>query len=66
MSRQRPNSADHQYALTSNFMSISRDEKPSWGNRFIRDNYDLMYDADPHSISKQIKPKTKYSKNAEN
>lgn len=51
MIRQRPNSA---HVLSSNFMSVSREQKPSWGNRFIRDNYDLTYDADPPSISKQI------------
>lgn len=38
---------------------MSRDKKPSWGNRFIRDHNDLIYDADPHSISNKLKSSRK-------
>jgi hypothetical protein len=50
--------------LTSNFKSSSRDKKASWGNRFIRDHNDLVYNADPHSISNRLKQSAKTPKEA--
>jgi len=43
--------------LSNNFKSISRDKNAAWGNRFVRDHYDLVYDADPYSISKRFSQK---------
>lgn len=48
--------------LTSNFKSSSREKKASWGNRFIRDHNDLVYDADPQSISNRLKQSAKPQK----
>lgn len=33
--------------LTISFKGVSRDKKASWGNRFVRDHNDLVYDANP-------------------
>ena len=41
------------------FKSTSRDKKAAWGNRFVRDNNDLLYDADPYSISNRLKQSAK-------
>ncbi len=45
--------------LSSNFKTVSRDKKASWGNRFVRDHNDLLYDADIHSISNRLKKSAK-------
>ena len=44
---------------TSNFKGVSRASTANWGNRFIRDHNDLVYDADVNSISRRMQPKTR-------
>ena len=48
---------------TSNFRGVSRAKTATWGNRFIRDHNDLVYDADVNSISQRaqvkVRPQTK-------
>lgn len=41
-------------AFTSSFKNTSREKKAAWGNRFIRDHNDLLYDANPESISSRV------------
>lgn len=45
--------------LSSNFKTISREKQASWGNRFIRDHNDLIYDADVNSIGNRLKKSAK-------
>ena len=33
--------------VTASFRSVPRSKNAAWGNRFIRDHYDLVYDANP-------------------
>jgi hypothetical protein len=55
--------------LTCSFKSISRNKNAAWGNRFVRDHNDLLYDANPESISNKLKqsakPKKKQSEQEE-
>ena len=51
----RSNSA----TISCNFKAVPRSKKAAWGNKFIRDHYDLVYDANPESISNRLKKSSK-------
>jgi hypothetical protein len=54
-SPERPrNALSSSNAFTSSFKSTSRAKKAVWGNRFVRDHNDLIYDANPESISSRV------------
>lgn len=48
--------------ITSSFKSVSREQKAAWGNRFVRDHNDLIYNADPNSIANKFKAIPKEAK----
>ena len=51
--------------LSNNCKSISRDKEPHWSNRFVKDHYDLVYDADPYSISNKFNKQREKKKGKE-
>ena len=45
--------------LSSNFKGVSRQSSATWGNRFVRDHNDLVYDADINSIGRKLTAKNR-------
>lgn len=41
-------------SASCNFRSVPRNKKANWGNRFLRDHYDLVYNANPESIENRL------------
>lgn len=50
-------------SLSAAFKGTSREKKAHWGNRFVRDHNDLLYEANPESISNRIKSNAKKTNN---
>jgi hypothetical protein len=52
-------------SYSTSFRTTSREKRASWGNRFVRDHYDLAYEANPESISNRLRRKNRAKKKEE-